>query len=147
MFDIAFSNYVFHWIKDPVSAIKEVYNNLAHGGRFAFCCVCGMPQVIVDLCESVGEDGKKITDSLYFNTKQDWISYFERAGFTIMITNEVPDYHFQNIDDVMTWWEATTHGLFSINKLSTVRLEHIRKKYPAEINIYRKETLRLLAKK
>ena len=39
MFNVAYSNYVFHWIKEQQSAIKGVYDNLVEGGVFAFCCV------------------------------------------------------------------------------------------------------------
>jgi ubiquinone/menaquinone biosynthesis C-methylase UbiE len=147
LFDLAYSNYVFHWIKDQKIAIQSVYDNLVKGGHFAFCCVMGMPQVICDLCEAIGPEGKKITESLYFTQNKTWLEYFTSAGFEIKIINEVADYEFNNVNEVMTWWEATTHGVFSINKLKPTALQMIKQKYPGNIHIYRKETLRLLAEK
>jgi len=147
MFNVAYSNYVFHWIKEQKLAVQNVYDNLLEGGRFAFCCAFGMSQVIRDLCEAIGKEGEEITSALHFTPKNKWLEYFEQAGFKIKIINAVPDYEFQDIDEVMTWWEATTHGKFSISKLGVQAQEKLRKIYPGDIIIYQNQILRLLAEK
>ncbi|MCP4180622.1 MAG: methyltransferase domain-containing protein [bacterium] len=147
MFNLAYSNYVFHWLKDQKDAVQIVYNNLISGGRFAFCCVFDMPEIIHDLCTAIGSKGDEIIDSLHFTTKEKWLDYFRDAGFKIEITNNVADYRFNNIHEVMVWWEATTHGAFSLNKLQPDSLISLKNKYSGPISIYQNETLRLLAVK
>lgn len=124
---LAYSNYVFHWFDDQQMAVQQVYDNLVTGGRFAFCCVLGMPQIIRDFCQAIGADFEKIMASLHFITKEKWLTYFNNAGFTIQIINEVPDYEFQDLTEVMTWWEATTHGVFSASKLTLTALDKLKK--------------------
>ena len=146
-FTAVFSNYVFHWMPDQYQAVQRVSKALLPGGRFAFCCVHGMPEVIRTLCECMGSDSGQILSSLHFTPKADWLAYFNAAGLTVIQTDEVDDYHFDSIEAVMCWWEATTHGKFSRDKLSAYHLDMLRDRYPGEISIYREETLRLVAVK
>jgi ubiquinone/menaquinone biosynthesis C-methylase UbiE len=75
-FDLAYSNYVFHWMNDQAQAIKHVYQSLVRGGRFAFCCVFGMPEIIRDFCLSIGDDDEKIMNSLHFTPQETWHTYW-----------------------------------------------------------------------
>ena len=105
-----------------------------------------MPDVIRKLCHAVPK-GQAIIDSLHFSSKAQWLEHFEDAGFEILQLKDVPDYVFKSVDDVMVWWEATTHGNFAISQLSKAQLEQFQHDYPGEIKIYKEETIRLIAKK
>ena len=146
-FNAAYSNYVFHWMSEQSSALQRVADILMPGGRFAFCCVHGMPEVIRYLCHTLGAAGDAIIASLHFTTQQQWLDYFKQSGFRIVQIDEVPDYQFNSIDDVMSWWQATTHGKFSVEQLSSEQLADIHARYTSQVAIYRKETLRLIAEK
>jgi hypothetical protein len=132
---------------DQQQALQRVSDVLVPGGRFAFCCVHGMPKVIRSLCQALGSEGDALLSSLHFTPREQWLAYFESAGFKVIQTDEVSDYHFESINDVMCWWEATTHGVFARDRLSSSQLDDLCDHYPGAIDIYREETLRLVAVK
>lgn len=146
-FDSAYSNYVFHWIKDQEVALKKVYDLLKVGGIFAFCCVYNHPEVIEDLNNSINKDRNQLKEKFHYRTRESWLALFNKVGFTIETISDVNDYYFKNLDELMIWWNATTHGVFNIEKIPKETLNNLYQKYPGPIKIYKNETLRLLAKK
>lgn len=145
-YHLAFSNYVFHWIEDQNRAVKQIYDALLPGGRFAFCCVYDQPAVTIELA-SATTAGKHILQALHLRPKKEWLDSFESVGFRVVLDNEVPDYHFNNIHDVMQWWEATTHGAFKEDELSDAQIEDFEQRYLGELLLFRDCTIRLLAVK
>ncbi|WP_119344678.1 class I SAM-dependent methyltransferase [Facilibium subflavum] len=145
-FDVAYSNYVFHWIKQQQLAVDAVYRLLKPGAKFGFCCVTGMPEVIKDISFAT-KNGHAIVKSLNFSFAEAWLSYFKNAGFRILQHYEVPDYVFADLDEVMQWWQATTHARFQVINLEQKQLSALQQKYSGKIHIYQKETLCFIAQK
>jgi ubiquinone/menaquinone biosynthesis C-methylase UbiE len=145
LFNLAFSNYVFHWIKNPEYVLKSIYNLLSLDGRFAFCCVLSMPCILDDLCQYSGANGRNILSALNFCTQSQWLSYFNNAGFKVESIAEIKYQEIKTLDQIMRWWEATTHGIFSANQLSKACMKKLMNKYSD--NIYREKVLQVIATK
>lgn len=146
-FNFAYSNYVFHWIPNQEQIIQKVYNALIPGGKFALSLVYDHPKVIEDLLLAMGSAGDKLRDRFYYRTKESWLSLLESVGFKIEKLDKVDDYCFSSLDDLMIWWQATTHGLFKRDELTQEQLKKLKDKYPNSINIYCEQTLSLIAVK
>ena len=64
-YDIVFSIYVFHRIKDKEATFKKVSQNMRPGGKFGFTHPERNPQMVVDLSYLMGPDkGKAIVDTI-----------------------------------------------------------------------------------
>lgn len=146
-FDFAYSNYVFHWIPDQEQAINKVANLLKPGSHFGINVVLGHPEVIEDITDAIGLAGDKFRKSFYCRSKESWLKLFEQAGLTIKQLNTVPEYAFKDLDELMTWWQGTTHGMFAIDMLSQEQINSLKLKHPGRIEIYSAQTLSCVLEK
>ncbi len=146
-FNLAFSNYVFHWIQKQDMSLNKVYEALMPGGKFAISVVCGHPELIEDLMMATGFAGERLRNRFFYRSKDSWLDLFKSVGFAIKQIVPVDHYHFNNLNDMLIWWQATTHGGFSMEQLSTKSLAELKKKYPGAISIYGEEILSLIAEK
>ena len=133
-YDIVFSNYVLHWIKDKESVLKKVYQNLKPGGRFAFIAplVTTFPKILHQLCDLMGPDiSKHIMESNYFVPFE---AYEEMAvsqcGFLMKFKESCDKVMtFLNIEALIDWWFATTHGVFDPTLIDAVTLDGFVKRF------------------
>lgn len=146
-FDLVFSNYVFHWLSNKEIAIKAVYQQLKPGGRFAFCAVFDHPPCMKEVLDMAGEAGIKIRDAIQFSTKETWLNFFKKAGFRVVVDDNITPYYHPDIDDFLTWLEATSHGVFQVDQLSSAQLKKLRTDHPGELYLHTDCTLRLVAHK
>lgn len=58
VFDIAFSNYVFHWFDKfkQETGLKRVHNSLKPGGKFGFTVIGRVPLVIQGVTRMIGAE-------------------------------------------------------------------------------------------
>ena len=125
--DIVFSNYVLHWIKDKESVFKKVYQNLKPGGRFAFIAplVKSFPQILRQLCDLMGPDiSKDIMESHYFVSFEAYKEMAVQCGFLVKFKEGCDKVMtFLNIEALVDWWFATTHGVFDPTLIDAVTLD------------------------
>jgi len=145
-YDFAYSNYVLHWIENQQQAVQLIYNTLRPGSKFAFCTCFAWPEVLYDLCNAVS-GGDKVMSSFHFTPEDEWRRYFEEAGFTIVEERKVPNVIYRDIHELMQWWEATTHGVFSVAKIPEDTKKHLIEKYVGSISFFRDGNIRLVAQK
>ena len=122
-YDIVFSNYVLHWIKDKKSVFENVHQNLKPGGCFAFNALESLPSLVGPLLDLMGPDiSKRIKDAWHFVP-------FEvmavQCGFSLK-SKEGQDTSramtFVNIEALMDTLSAATHGVFDPTSIDAVTL-------------------------
>ena len=59
-FDMIFSNFVFHWVRDKKGMIRALARMLSPGGRLAFCTLEELPDVLLRLTLATGSRGKQL---------------------------------------------------------------------------------------
>ena len=77
------------------------------------------------------------------NLRELWLRYFDDAGFKYTIKDEVEPYYHPDLDDLLAWYEGTTHGVVKRADLTADNLRILKQKYPGELHIHH-PTLRLV---
>lgn len=140
-FDLIFSNYVFHWFEHKEEGVRLTADCLKPGGRFAIQFIYGRPDCIKLINEMVNKRIKMPS-----NIQELWLNYFKNAGLEYEIKSDTLPYYHSNIDDLLSWYEGTTHGEVKKSDLSATQIELLRQKYPGELNLDW-PTLRLIGHK
>ncbi len=146
-FDLAYSNYVMHWICDQKNVIKKLYDCLKPAGKFAMQVIVGTPSLVREIVLLRGEEGEKLLDQLHYTTIEIWQELFEQSGFQIDSISEGEDYYFKNFEEFIAWWEATTNEKKYRESIGDEKMKQLSNQYKNGISIYGKETIRLLASK
>jgi trans-aconitate methyltransferase len=117
-FDAAFSNAVFHWIKDQEKLLECIYSNLKQGGRLVY--EMGAKHNIENIHKAVKkvlledgfEDNTK-TELNYFSSAAQQATLLEKAGFTIsnIIQFERPT-ELSGADGMKNWIIQFTQPFF-----------------------------------
>ena len=131
-YDIVFSNYAFHWIRDKDAMFKKVSQNMCSGGKFGFIHVASNPQICIDLTCLMGPDkGKAILEKMsYFET----IERYEMLGSSnglVPVQKELysREIEFPNLDVLFKFWRAITNGEFDPRAINEDALEKFRQQY------------------
>jgi ubiquinone/menaquinone biosynthesis C-methylase UbiE len=146
-FDIAYSNFVFHWIDDKDTALKIIYDSLKPGGRFGLQVIHELPALTREVAFLAGKEGINLINSYHLITPLAWKNKLKKLGFEIKKIEEVDDYHFFDLNEFLSWFEATTNGAFLANRIPKEDLARLHQTYNTNISLYSKETLLLLAEK
>lgn len=146
-FDFIFSNYVFHWIPDPLAAIKLAHHYLKEKGRFGFCVAYKHPSCMTQALHYAGDAGQQVISAFKFMAVDTWLEYFDTAGFDYVIDANVTPYYYADIDEFLVWLEATSHGVFKVSLLSETQINQLRNDYKGELYLHHDCSLRLLATK
>ncbi len=137
-FDLIFSNYVFHWLEHKEEGVSLTADCLKPGGRFAIQFIYGFPECLRLIREMVDKPFKFPP-----NLREQWLSYFDKHGLKYEIKSDVIPYYHPNIDDLLEWFEATTHGVVKRADLSSAQITLLHQKYPGELSLDH-PTLRLI---
>lgn len=140
-FDLVFSNYVFHWFEYKKEAVDLTFNCLKPGGRFAVQFVYSIPECLQLIRAMVNKQMEMPP-----NLRGQWLNYFDEAGLKYEIKSDVSPYYHLNVDDLLAWYEGTTHGVIKRSDLSEAQLQILYQKYPGELYIDH-PTLRLVGYK
>ena len=107
---------MLHWIVDKEKLFKKAHQNLKHRGCFATSTTSlQLPPLLGQLCDLMGPDrSNRYYDSVYFAPLEFYDKMANQYGFSVEVKADdvsrvVP---YPNIDSLMKWWFATTHGIF-----------------------------------
>ena len=116
-FDIVFSNYVIHWIKDKAEVFRDVAEVLKKGGRFGFTTINSFD--IVKECLTPAEMfSPECRDAIMNSTHtihlDDYKSIFSSHNYEVVCLKEhVQRLKFSDIAELIAFYIATlTHGRF-----------------------------------
>lgn len=137
-FDLFFSNYVFHWFENKEAEVQLTFDCLKSKGRFAIQLVYALPECLQLIREMTNQPL-----NLAPNLRERWLDYFDNVGLKYEIKSDVMSYYHSNIDDLLAWYEGTTHGVVSRANLSKTQLKTLRQKYPGKLHLDH-PTLRLV---
>ena len=132
-YDLVFSNLVLHWIESKDVLFQRVYKYLKNGGQFFFSVPYAMPELLLQLSHLTGITPR----SFFFSTSDEYKQLAADSGFTVScFENNVAQYQWNNIDDVITWWTHVCphicHGSFDPSAIDPVTLENFKKPYGKE---------------
>ena len=103
-YDLIFSNYVMHWIKDKEAAFQNAYKNLAKGGRFSFFAPESVSELFYKLL-------KPELNYLFFCTSDIYSDIACKCGFVEEFKSVGPrKFIFPNRQALRDWIYASTNG-------------------------------------
>ena len=130
-YDLVFSNYVLHWIKDKKSAFYNIYQSLRSGGRFAFHDALELAKLHSQLINLMDPSRvRDMYDMLFFETCEVYEKLAKQSGFSVEYkdTTELKVV-FPSIEFYIDWMCATTHGVFDPAMIDKAILESFSKSY------------------
>lgn len=136
-YDVVFSNYVLHWIKDKASTFKKVHQNLKPGGRFAFTVPDGIPSL--QLCDLMGPDiSRQIQEETnYFIPLEEYEMMAKQYEFSVDFKAVRDTMSFPNIKVMIDWWFAANS--YDPTLVDPVSLQSFVKPFgdkPVEFQVY-----------
>ena len=149
-FDIVFSNYVLHWVQDKEGAFKRIYKSLKPGGKFAFNC--GLKHhVFVDEMLSLMDNERKnrvYSRFHYIPPEQYETIAVMSCNFTVLFKNVFGrNLEFENIDALMDFWFAVTHGEFDPKLADEKKLEQFKRKFGKQVEFELERVLSVILQK
>ncbi|HSW94134.1 MAG TPA: class I SAM-dependent methyltransferase [Gammaproteobacteria bacterium] len=144
--DIAYANYVMHWVADKEKALSVICDALKPGGLYVMNCITEYSNIIADIA-MFSEEYLPVFKAYNIVKKDNWISLLHSYKFDILETKKIDDFIFDCLDDFFVFWEAASHGKFKKDMLSNHGYNNLLKKYPNEISVFGSETLNICAVK
>ncbi|WP_437592914.1 class I SAM-dependent methyltransferase [Sorangium sp. So ce1000] len=112
-FDLVFSNFVFHWIRDKQAVLRLMRGLLRPAGRILVQCVSSLPALVAELSRLADPSGEQILRDFAFEDAAALARHVEGAGLQLLRLEEQHGTHvYPTLDALMTWWQATTHDRF-----------------------------------
>lgn len=126
-YDLVFSNMVLHWISDIEQPLNRIFQSLKPGGKFGFTVPARLTKIAIDLTQMLPtEKSRHILDHFYFRETSVWSSLCKKIGFEISYQNKViQTAYFHDIQHLIDWWTATTHGQFDATYLDREKLANL----------------------
>ncbi len=131
--DVVFSNYAFHWIQNKDLALAEAYRCLKDNGVLAIELLGELVPFLQTITELSGVDGFKLLQKFHCLNVNQWQRILDRNNFISNVSWPSFDYHFENLHSFFAWWEATTHGEFSVNNIPNYALHELVILYPKQV--------------
>ncbi len=134
-FDLVFSNYVLHWVSDKEGAFKRIYKSLKPGGKFAFNSTL-THHVYFDEMISLMDNERKNCLYSHFH----YIPPEQYESIAVMSCNFIVLFKdvfvsrdkFENIDALMDFYFAVTHGEFDPKLADKNELDQFKQKFGDE---------------
>ncbi len=134
-FDIVYSNYVLHWVSDIEGAFKRIYKSLKPGGKFAFNCVLSHHVYVDEMISLMDNERKNRVYSRfhYIPPEQYETIAVMSCKFTVLFNDVfVSTAKFENIDALMDFYFAVTHGGFDPKLADKKELDQFKQKFGEE---------------
>ena len=128
-YDIVFSNYVFHWVKDKVKAFQDIFNSLKPFGSFMVCFETSLSQFTLDFINLLGPDrANDIKSKLFFLTTNEIEEIASSCGFTMKykkVANRC--YKFENFDSFANACYGGFGGLVDAKFMDAEKYQELRR--------------------
>jgi hypothetical protein len=147
--DAAYSNYVLHWVSDKKAALFKIYSLLKPDSKFIMNVIAAYSQIICEIEIASGLTFEEVREKYPLTDKEHWVALIEESHLSVSAHWEIEDFQFDNLnlDEFLTFWEATTHGRYNRTTLPASAYQALLKKYPNKIQLFGLETLSILCLK
>ena len=125
-FDVVFSNYVLHFVKDKRRAFKNIYEILKPGGRVAILYMIQIPpsfdKVVKDL--NPKENHRKVKELFLCESKENIESFCRDAGLVVNKSIEIKQLAVhKSLSDFLVVVSSATHGVFDLDLIEEQKLD------------------------
>ena len=130
-YDIVFTSYVLHWIKNKQAAFQKIASSTRPGGQFAMVVPIGGQPIADEMTQLMGPEGKDsvkgnfhVVPAEKYNElaiENGFNVTFQEKGFDIVI--------YPSPDTLLKAWMAITHGAFNPEFADQDGLARFKEKY------------------
>lgn len=145
--DLAYSNYVLHWASDKQAALFNIYSALKPNAKFIANIIADYSQIIGEIETASGLTYEEFQQKYPLTDKKDWLVLLDKCNFSVIDRWEIKDFQFDNFDEFLIFWEATTHGRYNRATLPSSVYQVLLKKYSNKVQLFGRETLSILCTK
>ena len=128
-YDIVFSNYVFHWVKDKTKAFQDVFNCLKPSGSFIVCFEVNLSQFVLDFIDLMKPNRlNEVRSKLFFLSTKEVEQIASTCGFTMKykkVTNR--RFRFKNFDGFVDACYGGFGGLVDTKFMDAEKYQELRK--------------------
>ena len=121
-YDIVFSNFVFHWIKDKEEAFKNMFRSLKPAGKIVVSYTDRLPSIVSKIYRELqnSESMERMLSKRWYERRANMEEKCSAAGFEIIKSVDVKmdDFEFENVESLCSFFLATNQGRF-ISELAT----------------------------
>ena len=121
-YDIVFSNFVLHWIRDKEEAFKNMFQSLKPAGKIVLIYNDRLPSIVSKIYHEVqnSESMERMLSKFYFERRSKIEEMCSAAGFEIIKSVDVKmeDQEFENVESLCSFILATNQGRF-VSELAT----------------------------
>ena len=124
-FDIAFSNYVLHWVEDKKKAFENVFHCLKASGQFAACIEMKFLPDLEDFVNLMdASSANKVKSSMHFLSTDEIEKIASAHGFTVQYKEEFDRAcKFDSVDECIKFMYGSFKGLVDTQLMNTERLQ------------------------
>ena len=129
-YDMIFSNYVLHWVKDKEKAFKNIFESLKPDGTFALCLETGLSEVSEDLISLLKpEQMQEVKMHLHFQSLKEIEQIACSCGFSIQYSAEMQAMgKFESFDDFLKCVYGGFSGLVDPEKMDAKDLQKLKRR-------------------
>ncbi|WP_372574950.1 class I SAM-dependent methyltransferase [Ruegeria jejuensis] len=133
--DLIYSNYALHWVLDQKRLFGEVERALRPGGRMVTEFLGAPIETLIELLLMMPDGASAMRENVYMD-EADWRALIAPRALAVERLDwpEIP-LHYQNLQALFDWLEATSHGAFDHRKLSAENLAMLSRRFPSEIEL------------
>ena len=131
-YNVIFSNYVIHWIKDKDALFMKVVRSLCPGGKFGFVTGEGLlPPVLINLNYLMGpEKGKAMVERFAMVPLEEYERLAASCGLEVTFKEIRPrTFSFPNIDALVEFWFGVMQGDLDPTAIDEKTLEEFKQQY------------------
>ena len=130
-YDVIYTNYVMHWVKDKEKAFMNVYKNLKPGVSFGIQVTLQKGKLFDQMNELMGTETAQLIDrKLLFVPCETYEQIAFHCGFSLQFKYKTTKIvKFQNVDEILEWWYGTTYGAFNPKMIDPATLEEFKRPF------------------
>ena len=134
-FDIIFSSYALHFMKNKKQVFNNMFNSLKAGGKITISYQDCLPPFEFNAYMLLNpENGERICNEMYqCETKTKIEHYCSSAGFQIVKHDKFcASIVFESIQSLLKWHGSVTHGVLDLSLITEERLQKYLAPYVGE---------------